>query len=258
MLELNSTYEDLRFDLQSIDSLLERATLIHEGRNTLWRVEVEGQSLCVKRYGFSSMLKRWIYRYLRPSKAQKAWHNTICLRQAGIDSPEPVALIETYSLRGIENSYYICRYEQGSTLYRWGDCALQDIQQQVVQLAHFAASLHRAGLMLTDFTPGNILLADDHFILVDTNRMNVGKVSIKRGLKNMAGLWLQPEVAELLAREYVTARGGSDIDKYARAFAQYRRLFWLRFTQRHYLRDVISHYDLDGTCYMYHFNTTIR
>lgn len=258
MIELNPAYEHLRYDLLAIDALLERATLIHRGRNNLYRVELEGITLCIKQYGFPSSIKRFIYRYLRDSKAQRAWRNTIRLRNAGLNSPEPVALIETYSLRGIETSYYIARYEQGSTLYCWGDRPLLDIHQQVVRLAHFAAQLHDAHLMLSDFTPGNILLTDRGFTLVDTNRMFVGEVSIPRGLKNMAGLWLQPEVAQLLAREYAAARGGNNTDTFTRDFARYRRRFWTRFTRRHHLRDVIIHRNVDGTAYPYHFNSTIR
>ncbi len=244
--------------IDQLSTLLESATLIHRGRNTLWRVEVEGNPLCIKQYGFASPLKRWVYRYLRPSKAQRAWRNSLRLRQAGFDSPEPVAIIETHTLWGIEKSYYICRYIEGITLYRWGDAALNDIRPQLTLFAEFTALLHNKGLMLSDFTPGNILFSHGHFTLVDTNRMYVGKVSIKRGLQNMAGLWLQPEAAAQLAQDYVLARGEKDAEHYIRDFMRFRRSFWLHFAKRHHLHDVIIHHDVDGTQFTYHFNSTIR
>ncbi|MBR1481270.1 MAG: hypothetical protein IJ609_05035 [Paludibacteraceae bacterium] len=258
MIELNPAYEHLRADVQSIDSLIARATLIHRGRNTLYQVDMAGLHLCIKCYGFSSVFKRWMYRYLRASKARRAWRNTLLLRQAGIHSPEPVALLETYSLRGIETSYYICRYEPGATLYHLGDLPLSECRPTVVRLARFAAAMHERDIMLSDFTPGNILLTAGGFALVDTNRMSIGRVSLLKGLHNMAGLWLQPDAAELLAREYVTARGETSPEPYVRAFACYRRLFWKRFARRHRLRGLIIHRDMDGSSYTYHFNTTIR
>ena len=108
------------------------------------------------------------------------------------------------------------------------------------------------------FSPGNILQTEQGFALVDTNRMRHGTWTIRQGLRNMAGLWLQPEVADQLAAIYVRHRGIEAVQPYIDAFRHYRKDFWQHFMRRHHLKDVIVHRDLDGSQYTYHFNTTIR
>ena len=258
MILLNPTYESMRAQLSNPAQLMAHGKPIHRGRNELCLVTVDGILLCIKRYGVSNRFKQFIYRYLRAPKGLRAWQNTIKLREVGLDSPEPIAYTQYNSLWGLRDSYYICRYADGQTLYHWGDCDVENIKKDIVALAHFAARMHEAGLLMLDFTPGNILRTKEGFTLVDTNRMRQGRISVRQGLKNMAGLWLQPQAAELLARTYVSARGEKQLDGYSVLYAQYRRSFWLRFVHRHHLQDVIVHHDLDGNQYSYHFNSTIR
>lgn len=258
MILLNPTYESMRAALSTPEQLIAQGTPIHRGRNELAVVEVKGVRLCIKRYGLSNPLRRFIYRYLRAPKGLRALQNAMTLRAAGFESPEPVAYIERHSVWGIEDSYYICLYEDGQTLYRWGDRTINEIKDEVVSLGQWTAQLHEAGLLLLDFTPGNILCSQTGFALVDTNRMKQGKITIRQGLKNMAGLWLQPEAAALLATTYAASRGAKEPEQYVPLFAQYRRCFWRRFVRRHGLHDLIVHRDLDGSSYTYHFNETIR
>lgn len=257
MIWINPTYESLQPILSDPETLIRRATLIHQGRNKLFVAEAEGLRLCIKAYGFASAWKRFLYRYLRSSKGWRAWQNSQRLMEAGFATPEPVAYIQENAWWGIQQSYYICLYQAGQTLYRWGDQSLPAIEQEVIALAQFAARLHEANLLLCDFTPGNILLTEQGFALVDTNRMRFGHISVHQGLKNMAGLWMQPEAAALLARTYAQARGANP-DECEQIYTAYRHRFWQRFIHRHHLTDRITHRDLDGSTYTYPFNTTIR
>ena len=254
MILINPTYESLRPILSAPEELVRRGTLIHQGRNELYVVEVEGLKLCIKCFGFANPIKRLIYHYLRPSKGIRAWQNSMRLRAAGFATPEPVAYIQEDSFLGVKCSYFIYLYQEGHTLYRWGEEPLEAIREDVIGLASFAASLHDANLMLCDFTPGNILLGPQGFALVDINRMRFGHVSIRAGLKNMAGLWLSPEAAALLARSYAEVRGGKP-EKCEAWYAADRSAFWQRFAHRHHLTDSITHHDLDGSQYTFDFNT---
>lgn len=255
---LNPTYESLRPSLSDPAQLMTLGTAIHRGRNELHDICIDGVRICIKRYGIPNAFQRLVYRYLRTPKGLRAWQHSFALREAGFDSPEPVAYIEDRSWRGIGDSYYLCRFIEGETLYRWGDCSAKDIAEDIHALGVFAARLHEAGMMLCDFTPGNILRTKEGFALVDTNRMRFGQCSIERGLKNMAGLWLQPETADLLAQTYARARGAQDAARYTALMAQCRRAFWRRFARRHDLTDHIVHRDLDGSQYTYHFKSTIQ
>ena len=257
MIVINPTYEALRARLSTPEELVHSGTLIHKGRNELYVTEVEGVRLCIKCFGFSNRLKRFIYRYLRSSKGERAWQNSMRLRAAGFATPEPVAYIQENSIWGIERSYYICLYQEGKTLYQWGEQSLETIREGVMNLAHFAAGLHDARLLLCDFTPGNILLSPQGFVLVDTNRMRFKPVSVREGLRNMAGLWLSPEAASLLARTYGALRDANP-EQCEKWYAADRSHFWKRFASRHHLTDSITHHDLDGSQYTYDFKTTIR
>lgn len=254
---INPTYARLQSYWEHPEQLMVKGTLIHRGRNELCVVEVEGVRVCIKQYGVPNIWQRFVYSFLRAPKGLRAWLNTQTLRAAGFDSPEEVAYIQYNTSLGIDRSYYICLYQEGRTLYCWGDKPLPEIEADVKSLAQQTARLHDANLMLCDYTPGNILQTQNGFVYVDTNRMRRGKVSVRSGLRNMAGLWLQPEAAEVLARAYAEARG-ADPEQAIEQYCCFRKIFWRRFVRRHHLKDCIIHHNLDGSEYSFTFNSTIR
>ena len=254
---INPKYESLRATLDSPEELVRRGTLIHQGRNALYLTEAEGVPLCIKQFGFANGFKRFVYRFLRSPKGLRAWENSLRLREAGIETPEPVAYLQEDAWWGVKRSYYICRYQAGQTLYAWGAKPVDEIREGLILLAALAAKMHEADMLFCDFTPGNILLTGPGFSLVDTNRMRFGRVSVEQGLRSMAGLWLQPEAAALLARTYAEQRE-ADPEACAQRFATCRRLFWQRFARRHRLTDSITHHDLDGSQFTYDLSTTLR
>ena len=254
---VNAKYISLQSYWKHPEQLMQMGTLIHRGRNELRVAEVAGLRVCIKQYGVPNLWRGLVYRFLRTPKGMRAWQNTQKLRAAGFDSPEEVAYIQYNTPLGIGRSYYICLYQEGRTLYRLGDMSLQEIESDVRALAQHTARLHEAGLMLCDYTPGNILQTEQGFAYVDTNRMRQGKVSVRQGLRNMAGLWMQPEVADVLARHYAEARGANPEEAEA-WYREYRRAFWRRFVRRHQLKDCIIHRDVDGSTYRFSFNSTIQ
>ena len=254
---MNPTYASLQPYWEHPEQLMDKGTPIHRGRNELRVVEVEGVRVCIKQYGVPCVWRRLVYRFLRMPKGMQAWQNTQTLRAAGFDSPEEVAYIQYDTALGIDRSYYICLYQEGRTLYQWGEKNIEEIQADVTALAQLTARLHEAGLMLCDYTPGNILQTKNGFAYVDTNRMRQGKVSVRMGLSNMAGLWLQPEAADVLARTYAEARGANP-EQAVEQYRSFRKKFWRRFVRRHHLKDCIIHHDLDGSEYRFTFNSTIR
>lgn len=254
---INPQYKYLSEQLLHPEQLIARGTLIHRGRNQIYSVQIDDVNLCIKHYGMT-WLKRFIYRHLRFPKGLRAIQNAISIMEAGLNTPLPIAYIQYDSLWGIQDSYYICLMEEGQTLYHWGECMYFDIRNQLTAFAQFTARLHESGLMLCDYTPGNILIRENNFTLLDTNRMRRGKVTVREGLKNMAGLWLLPRSARILAHEYAVARGEKVTKVYEDLYAEYRRDFWKRFARRHHLQDHITHRDLDGSKYTYNFETTIQ
>ena len=258
MILVNPTYESLREQLSKPEELMANGTLIHRGRNELRVAEIKGIRVCIKQYRIPNALRSFMYRYLRAPKGLRAWRNTIGLRKAGFDAPEQIAYIQENTPLGIGHSYFICLYQEGRTLYQWGDQPLNAIRNDIIALAQWTAQLHEKGWIHKDFTPGNILLTEKGFALVDLNRMRRGHITLHGGLENMAGLWLQPNAAALLAQEYAKARHDHHPEKAIEWMTQYRRCFWRRFTDRHGLKDLIVHTDVDGSRYSYHFNSTLQ
>ena len=255
---LNPKYEHLRHSLENIQDLMRRGTVIHNGRNRLCIVKVEGISICIKEYKIPHCINRVVYRFLRPTKGLRAWKHSDILRQAGFDSPENVAYIQNNTFLAIGICYYVSLYKEGKTLYDWGNKSLDEIQLQVRSLAQLTAHLHDSRLLLQDYTPGNILQSEHGFFYVDTNRMRRGLVSLEDGLRNMAGLWMQPEVADYLAEQYIEARGNRCTEQHIANMRFYRRIFWKRLAQKQHIQTEKVHQDLDGSKYYFNIQSTIQ
>lgn len=255
---LNPKYEHLRPFLEQIESLMTRGQMIHKGRNRLCTIEIEGVMICVKAYRKPIFINQFIYRFFRKTKGLRAWQHSDILRGAGFDSPENVAYIQNNTFLGIGICYYVCLFQEGKTLYHWGNKCLAEIQEDVRAFAQLTARLHQAGLLLNDYTPGNILQTDTGFTFVDTNRMLQGNVSIKQGLKNIAKLWMQPEVADFLAQEYLAVRGVQCGQHELLLMRKYRKDFWCRFAKKHHIDTEKVHTDLNGSTYHFNILQTIQ
>lgn len=255
---LNAKYEHLRPFFEQIESLMTRGQMIHKGRNRLCTIEIEGVTICVKAYRKPIFINQFIYRFFRKTKGLRAWQHSDILREAGFDSPENVAYIQNNTFLGIGICYYVCLFQEGKTLYHWGNKCLAEIQEDVRAFAQLTARLHQAGLLLNDYTPGNILQTDTGFTFVDTNRMLQGNVSIKQGLKNIARLWMQPEVADFLAQEYLAVRGVQCGQYELLLMRKYRKDFWCRFAKKHHIGTEKVHTDLNGSTYHFNILQTIQ
>lgn len=255
---LNPKYNPLRPYLENIRDLMTKGSMIHIGRNRLCVVEVEGVKICIKEYRKPIFINRFVYRFLRSTKGLRAWQHSDILRRSGFDSPENIAYIQFNTLLGIGVCYYVCLFQEGQTLYRWGNQPLSKIQTDVKTFAQHTARLHDSKLMLCDYTPGNILQTKTGFSFVDTNRMLQGEVSIKAGLKNMAGLWMQPEVADYLTQQYIVARGMECTQHDIVLMRNYRKHFWKKFAQKHHITTEKVHTDLDGSQYFFNIQLTIE
>lgn len=255
---LNPKYAFLRSYLERISELLEQGTMIHAGRNRLFVIEIEKVKICIKEYRKPMFFNRMVYRFFRPSKGLRAWQHSEILRQAGFDSPENVAYIQNNTFLGIGVCYYVSLYQEGKTLYHWGNKSLEEIYVQVRSLALLTARLHDCRLLLRDYTPGNILQTEHGFSYVDTNRMKQGVISVEEGLRKMAGLWMQPEVADYLTEQYVEERGVKCTHKHIAKMRNYRRIFWTKLVKKQQIKAEKVHQDLDGSKYYFNILSTIQ
>lgn len=214
-------------------------SVIYTGRNTIKVFDTPQGLLNVKAYRVPSLMNRIAYTFFRKSKGLRAFTYPRVMAAAGVKSPAPVAYVEERKCGLIARSWLVTEQSRcGRTMYEFGDkdMSVADDRDAIAAFARFAASMHTAGVLHRDFSPGNILFdrvdGEWCFELVDVNRMSFGQVSVERGCRNLARLWGQPEMFRLLAAGYAEARG-ADSGMCLAMIAEAREKFWRRFSRRH-------------------------
>ncbi len=209
---VNPKYEQLREYLKHIDiHFNQEGKEIHRGRNVVRTMEVEGLTLCAKRYGTLS-LRRKLSRTFKRAKGKQAYYRPLLMRERGYQSPDPVAFVRYRRGFMRTESYFVSIFSN----YRYSFADLKKMPEAerdeiTRQFAIFAARLHEDGFLHRDLTADDILydFIDERyrFMLVDTNSMRCGKaVSIEDGCKDLAQLKGDNKFLVILAREYANER----------------------------------------------------
>jgi len=241
-IKVNPKYEHLRNFIENIPDVFEQeGTEIYNKRNLIKVLTApDGTLVNVKRFHIPHGLNRLVYSWnFRKPKGKRAFEYPTILKNKGIGTPEPIALIEerTPILYLLGYSYLVtiqCDY--GHTLYEIGNAHPGEYEHLAKALAHFAAYIHRHEILHKDFTPGNILWKQDdegfHFMLVDINRMRFGPVSAKEGLYNLRRFWGPKDFTKILAIEYALLRN-KDTDWAVAYIMKERAKFWTQYGKKH-------------------------
>ena len=213
---------------------------IYRARNVIKVMRApDGTLVNVKRYHVPHGPNRLIYSWnLRKPKCRRAYEYPFKLLARGIETPEPIAVMEERgTLHLLGYSYFVsvqCPYEH--TLYEVGNAPEGSYEALAEALATFSADMHLKGVMHKDYTPGNVLWTRDeagyHFALVDINRMHFGPVSLRQGLYNMRRFWGPRRFSELLAARYATLRHTDPAQAVAYMLRE-RARFWAHFARKH-------------------------
>ena len=181
---------------------------IHKARNELKIIELNGIKCVVKSFKIPHAINRVAYTFFRDGKAKKSFNNGMKLLELGVNTPEPIGIIEFFSAGLLERSYFISVYEPYDfTIREVFHHKVDDIESILKQFAKFTYELHQKGVWHVDYSLGNILISKKdgkyNFSLVDINRMEFKTIPPQEGLKNFNKFWAKfDEDLPIIAKEY--------------------------------------------------------
>ena len=211
--KIHKDFSQLESFILSIPQLFENGEgkVVYKGRDELRSFEYEGLQIVVKSYRKPNIINRFVYGFIRPSKAKRAYDNALKLLEIGIGTPVPVAYINIRSFLLFDKSYFITLKSECSHVY--SELFTKKFKEEELilrEVGKVTATLHNNGMAHLDYGRGNILfeIADDKvkIELVDLNRMYFGTLDINSGCKNLERLPATPQMHKYLAEEYAKAR----------------------------------------------------
>lgn len=242
-IHFNSLYEHLSPLIDSVvaSGLPVDSRMVYDGpRNTVVAVTAEdGTDVSIKAFRVPIWINRIAYGMLRPSKASRSFNNAMRLISLGFDTPEPIAYAEQRTLGLFGRSYYFCRHIHGVSEVRNIE-RLPECEDIMAEIAVLMVRLHRAGVLVKDFSPGNVLYRTDaegrrRYMLVDINRMAFDVHDHERLMSMFTRMMNTEKLTARLAYHYCRAAGIAPDSPdgqalIAEAIAVYR-LFWGRRRQ---------------------------
>lgn len=203
---LNPKYHTFKEHLLNIQTLFQSTgETIHKARNELKTIDIEGNEYIVKSFKVPNLLNRFIYTFFRNSKAKKSYDNAI---KIGDFTPKPIAYIEYYKSSLLEKSYFVAeKFNYDFTIREpLLDVNFTDRNKIFEEFAAFTYAIHQNNIFHLDYSPGNILIKkeDDgyNFKIVDINRMQFKKLSLRERLKNFNKLWANDSDIEIIIDKY--------------------------------------------------------
>lgn len=200
---------------------------IFKNRNAIRQYELGDDSVVVKQFTLPIAFNRFVYRWLRKSKAQRSYEYAMQLRALGVGSPEPLGFCDTGSLWQVGYCYYASRTSKLRYNYHEAVNGKQPDEDKFLRtLAKTVARMHEGGFWHKDLSGNNILwdrvdeggnpldatasAQDDYKIaieLIDLNRMRLGKVSLELGCANFQRIGMSEKQQMLVAETYAAERG---------------------------------------------------
>lgn len=164
----------------------EQGTTIYKQRNEVKRMSVNGQTLCVKKYGISPLLNRFLYSLgWRTPKAQSAYQNAAKILARGFCTPAQYGYVLVFRKGWLAESYSVGEFVENMRSME----ALRHEGEAVRALARYTARLHDCGLMHRDYILNNVLCAHSEngykFVLIDVNRFIFRNRPIRGFLRRM-------------------------------------------------------------------------
>lgn len=193
------------FLLNIKEEFLAKGESIHKARNEIKIIKYKDSEYVVKSFKIPNQIRKFIYTYLRDSKAHKSYINSQKIEKY---SPKAVAYIEFFQSNLLHESFFISeKYEYDFTIR--SPLKKDDIpqkEQMLKEFVLFTCNLHNEGIYHKDYSPGNTLVKkiDNgyEFKIVDVNRMIFKNLSLNERMKNFSKLCPKDKDMIFMAKEY--------------------------------------------------------
>lgn len=226
--EINPKYEFLREDILSIPGRFEKeGKVIYDCRNVIKVMSLGTLQINVKSFKPPHVLNRYVYAWVRKSKAERSYEAALRLLDKGILTPDPIAYIVFREKMSITRSYYISiQQEYDFVLKEMLEQRPPDMTELFRRYVRYVYELQRKDVFFVDLNVGNTLICrnggDPLFYLVDLNRTKFKQVSHREGMANFCRIDLWKPDLEFLIGEYCSITGerpevmAAVIEKYKR------------------------------------------
>jgi len=183
----------------------------YQGRNTIKSVVVDKEKWNIKIFKTPHIINKFVYRWIRKSKAQRSFEYGQLLLKKGFLTPKPIAYAENYRGLNLIDSYYISEQLKYDLTFREliNDTNYPDRTNILNQFTEFTYNLQVSGIHFIDHSPGNTLIINGkndkyEFYLVDLNRMCFRHLNYQKRIQNFARMSLTDDMIEIIANKYAS------------------------------------------------------
>ena len=193
--------------LDNPDAALLSGEALKQGNTaTVARADIDSRAAVIKRYN----IKHWRHRLSRCWRASRgwhSWHNAQYLLFNGLQTPEPIALIEERwgPLRG--RAFFVCDYVAGEDLKTALETCDEPLRADLLRnFAGIVRAYYQAGISHGDMKADNFIVTDTGITIIDLDPMqhHRQKSALERALRRDINRFLdnfQPALARELARQ---------------------------------------------------------
>lgn len=189
--------DELRKCIENPDSFFPKDAnkLLKNGNSaTVALAKIDGRKVVIKRYNYQKNIKTFIRRF-RKSRASISWSNAFRLKNYGLNTPEPIALIETYRGPMMQFAYYISEYVEGTDLehYCKDPANLAKLQDIKTEMESIFSVFKKCQILHGDCKATNFILSNGQIYIIDLDAMKEYSNSNKFSIKHQKDLkrWLK-------------------------------------------------------------------
>ena len=197
--------------LRMVENFKTSGFLFGDGkRNSIKLFDLEGKTINIKSFKIPFLINRFVYDYIRKSKARRSYEYAKRLLENGVGTPQPIAYFENSDWLGLKDSYYVSEHLEADLTFRELITIpdYPDHENILRQFTRFSFELHEKGIEFLDHSPGNTLIKKGNgneyqFYLVDLNRMNFHKsMDFEQRMKNLSRLTRKKDMIAVMSNEY--------------------------------------------------------